>query len=178
MNDIYNKLVKEKEDVVGLLAYGIYKQHKIDFITSFKKQNGDREPSPSELKTYITTTSCDTQLSLFLEKAESIFMNISENISTEAQISFKNSVGDDVFNKIGNIDIKINNIDNKINSIDSRKENGFKTFLYGSLQSLLGSIFFVLFVGIVYFFVNSLDKNPNEIYKQTSSQSDTNQEKK
>ena len=35
-NFIYSKLITGKDDVVGMLAYSIYKQHKIEFIEDFK----------------------------------------------------------------------------------------------------------------------------------------------
>ena len=31
-NFIYSKLVESEDDLVGLVAYGVYKQHKISFI--------------------------------------------------------------------------------------------------------------------------------------------------
>ena len=31
-NFIYEKLVTAEDDVLGLIAYGIYKQHKIEFV--------------------------------------------------------------------------------------------------------------------------------------------------
>ena len=37
-NFIYSKLVTSQDDVIGLLAYSIYKRHKIEYIEDFKKK--------------------------------------------------------------------------------------------------------------------------------------------
>lgn len=52
-NDIFGRLVADDDDIVGLLAYSIYKQNKVDWLISFKRDEG-RSPDPTELKSYIT----------------------------------------------------------------------------------------------------------------------------
>lgn len=47
-NFIYEKLVDGPDDIVGLIAYGIYKRQKISFIAEFKKKNGN-DPNDNEL---------------------------------------------------------------------------------------------------------------------------------
>lgn len=37
---IYSKLVSANDDFVGLIAYGIYKKHKIEFIENIKIGHG------------------------------------------------------------------------------------------------------------------------------------------
>lgn len=39
-NFIYKELVSADDDLVGLIAYGIYKKHKIEFITKIKREQG------------------------------------------------------------------------------------------------------------------------------------------
>ena len=48
-NYIYEKLVTANDDVLGLIAYGIYKQHKIEFITKIKEEQ-HRDPTEEECK--------------------------------------------------------------------------------------------------------------------------------
>jgi hypothetical protein len=52
-NYIYAKLVTEPNDFVGLCAYSIYKQEKIDYIIKWKEKNG-RDPKPYELQDFHT----------------------------------------------------------------------------------------------------------------------------
>lgn len=46
-NLIYSKLVEDDADIIGMVAYGIYKRHKIEFIDSIRKEY-DREPNDEE----------------------------------------------------------------------------------------------------------------------------------
>ena len=51
-NFIYSKLVLAEDDVVGLIAYGIYKKHKIEFINKIKDEKG-REPNDDECDSFF-----------------------------------------------------------------------------------------------------------------------------
>lgn len=48
---IYNDLVSDELDLVGLIAYAIYKREKIAVVRCFKEEHG-REPEPKELKNF------------------------------------------------------------------------------------------------------------------------------
>ncbi|SLM31655.1 hypothetical protein MTBBW1_410010 [Desulfamplus magnetovallimortis] len=47
-NYIYSELVEGKNDVIGALAYSLYKQQKIECITDFEKKY-ERRPTEEEL---------------------------------------------------------------------------------------------------------------------------------
>ncbi|HCM0916353.1 hypothetical protein EA004_19435 [Vibrio anguillarum] len=51
-NVVYEKLVKNNKDIVGLLAYCLYKQSKQQFIREFEKQN-KRRPTDPELANHV-----------------------------------------------------------------------------------------------------------------------------
>ena len=44
-NFIYRQLVKDESDVVGHIAYSLYKADKISFIEDYKKKHENQEPS-------------------------------------------------------------------------------------------------------------------------------------
>lgn len=48
---IYNELVNGPQDFIGLVAYSIYKQKKIDYVKEFETSRG-RAPQPEELKEF------------------------------------------------------------------------------------------------------------------------------
>ena len=48
---IYNELVNGPQDFIGLVAYSIYKQKKIDYVKEFESSRG-RPPQPEELKEF------------------------------------------------------------------------------------------------------------------------------
>ncbi len=43
-NFIFEQLVKDENDVHGLISYGVYKTKKINFIREYKEKNGE-DPS-------------------------------------------------------------------------------------------------------------------------------------
>jgi hypothetical protein len=74
-NYVYDKLVKSDNDIAGMVAYCIYKQHKIEFITKFKKDKG-REPSDDECESFFMSAITDTQLDNYHKKAEGVVSSI------------------------------------------------------------------------------------------------------
>ena len=48
-NYIFKKLVDDETDLIGLVAYGLYKNNKIEYLEKFKDKNG-REPTEDELE--------------------------------------------------------------------------------------------------------------------------------
>ena len=51
-NYIYSQLVEDNADIVGHIAYALYKEYKIEFISKFKKAHGDTEPSEDDLQPF------------------------------------------------------------------------------------------------------------------------------
>lgn len=51
-NDVFAKLVTADSDIIGLVAYSIYKQNKFDWLQAFNRAKG-REPTEDELAAYI-----------------------------------------------------------------------------------------------------------------------------
>lgn len=68
-NWVYKELVQGPDDVVGALAYILYKQHKIAFIEDTKAKHG-REPNEEEMACFRTITCLPVTLSGFKERAE------------------------------------------------------------------------------------------------------------
>jgi len=48
---VYNALVEEEDDFVGLVAYSIYKKEKILYVRRFEEKN-KRPPTPEELQEF------------------------------------------------------------------------------------------------------------------------------
>ena len=49
-NFIFNQIVENEDDFVGCMAYVLYKRNKIEYIESYKKEHGGKEP---ELKNCV-----------------------------------------------------------------------------------------------------------------------------
>jgi hypothetical protein len=68
-NSVFGSLVTEDADVVGLVAYSIYKQNKHDFLVSFSKTKG-REPNEAELGAYTLGESTPRRLAIYRHLAQ------------------------------------------------------------------------------------------------------------
>ncbi len=68
-NEVFTSLVTGDTDIVGLVAYSIYKQNKHDWLVSFNKQKA-REPNEDELYSYIVGESTPRRLAIYRHLAE------------------------------------------------------------------------------------------------------------
>lgn len=69
-NPVFQQLVTADEDIVGLVAYSIYKQNKLDWLLAFEKLHG-RPPGDPELSAYILGESTARRLATYRYLAES-----------------------------------------------------------------------------------------------------------
>ncbi|WP_448146516.1 hypothetical protein [Labrys miyagiensis] len=70
LNDhVFERLVHDEEDVVGLLAYSLSMQNKRDWLLAFHKEVG-RDPTPSELAAYDIGERIDRRLATYRKLAE------------------------------------------------------------------------------------------------------------
>ena len=58
----------DRNDIVGHIAYSLYKEDKVQFIDKFKQENG-REPKESELKPFHDTSCLDGSIQRYKESA-------------------------------------------------------------------------------------------------------------
>lgn len=70
-NFIYSKLVRDDDDIIGMVAYGIYKKHKIEFIESISKEYG-RHPNNEEWHAFSLASNTTSQLNKYISQAETI----------------------------------------------------------------------------------------------------------
>ncbi len=63
-NAVFVNLVREDGDIIGLVAYTIYKQNKVDWLHAFQKALG-RGPTDAELNAYIIGESTPRRLGTY-----------------------------------------------------------------------------------------------------------------
>ena len=68
-NGVFRQLVKDDADIVGLVAYSIYKQNKLDWLTAFEKSKG-RVPNTDELGSYIIGEGTPRRIATYRHLAE------------------------------------------------------------------------------------------------------------
>jgi hypothetical protein len=69
-NRVFSSLVKAEGDIVGLVAYSIYKQNKLDWLLAFQRTTG-REPNENENAAYIIGEATPRRLATYRHLAES-----------------------------------------------------------------------------------------------------------
>ena len=68
-NAVFAALVSGDNDIVGLIAYSIYKQNKLDWLVAFNKQKG-RDPNEAEVASYIVGESTPRRLAIYRHLAQ------------------------------------------------------------------------------------------------------------
>lgn len=68
-NNVFASLVSGDADIVGLVAYSIYKQNKHDWLVSFARLK-NREPDEAELAAYIIGESTPRRLATYRHLAQ------------------------------------------------------------------------------------------------------------
>jgi hypothetical protein len=68
-NPVFSLLVQGETDLTGLLAYGLYKQNKRDWLIAHRAREG-RDPSSTELDAYILGESIPRRIATYRRLAE------------------------------------------------------------------------------------------------------------
>lgn len=80
-NFIYSKLVESETDIIGHIAYSLYKTDKIDFIDKFKKNNA-KDPEEEDFNLFHITLGVEGQLERYKMEAKIILQNFCNNTLT------------------------------------------------------------------------------------------------
>ena len=78
---VYKLLVHGEDDLVGQIAYAIYKQQKIEKITRFTTQN-KRPPTDEDLASFMENAESENQLRFYNDRAVSILKDFLEKSLT------------------------------------------------------------------------------------------------
>ena len=78
---VFKSLVQDDSDVVGLVAYSIYKQNKHDFLVAFSRERG-REPNEAEIEAYILGEGTPCRLATHRHLAESTLAGRGPDVQT------------------------------------------------------------------------------------------------
>lgn len=84
-NYIFSKLVKDKRDIVGHVAYAVYKFDKVAHIKKFKNEKG-HEPTEAELKSFHESCCNEARIDEYKSRAEGIINDFSNMIISEMSL--------------------------------------------------------------------------------------------
>lgn len=80
-NAVFAALVKGDSDVTGLVAYSIFKQNELDWLSDFRKAR-DRDPTEAEADAYIIGENTQRRLATYRHLAEATLQGKGPDVAT------------------------------------------------------------------------------------------------
>jgi hypothetical protein len=161
-NLVYEKLVNGENDVVGLVAYGIYKRKKVAFVSGHRNKHNS---PPSQLQFDAYHKFALLHLDEYKKAAESVLFLFGKEYYDELAKEAEDEI--DQYIKQENIRLR---------------KKYWCGFASGMWQSACGSILFALVVGVLYFVLTGnnvgvngvVDAAKKNMQDQTKIESDIN----
>lgn len=147
-NYIYKTLVEDDNDILGIIAYGIYKKHKIEFIDKIKKEQG-REPTDEECYSFFACSTTETQLESYRSQAEMLLSEAVGNIAREEIVEFEKEM-----------------LKNYKKEISSCVPSNMKTFWLSAIAGVVSTLLFTIIAGIFYFIGGTSDRDTHDKVQQ------------
>lgn len=145
-NFIYKKLVKDRGDIIGHIAYALYKDEKIEYITKFKEDHNGEEPTEDDLRPFNDISCTEKSIEKYRFVATSILQDFLDNTLNETSKDIENNI--------------VNNYIELIRKAIEPLKPSSKPWAYfhGIMQSVIGAfVFMVIMCALV--FLLSLSKN-------------------
>jgi hypothetical protein len=96
-NWIAKRLIEDPDDMVGALAYALYKRHKIDYLKSYASRNSGAVPSEEALKAFYISTNTDTFENSLRAQAEVMLNKFLEQVLAGQFIEMQEKLKDSTF---------------------------------------------------------------------------------
>lgn len=136
-NYVFNRLVRADDDLPGMIAYCLYKKHKIEHIKEFNTKYG-KDPTDEELQGFHSSSNENTLIDFYYSKAD------------EMLVGFSNSV----------IDYSKPLIESDFAQNMPCKQN---SFWYGVWQSVAGSFLFIIILGLLAVITSLASTTPKQV---------------
>jgi hypothetical protein len=91
-NVVFTSLVTADDDIVGLVAYSIYKQNKYDWLQAYSRLEG-RMPEPAEVHSYLLGESTTRRLATYRHLAQAVLEGRGAEVAGSAAARLANRAG-------------------------------------------------------------------------------------
>ncbi|WP_295731391.1 hypothetical protein [uncultured Muribaculum sp.] len=159
-NFIYQDLVIDENDLIGLIAYGLYKKHKIEFIESFKAANAGQEPSVSDCMAFIHASCAPTQLKQYRDSAATLLQKMTMAAAREEIDRFEDAMLRDYRNDLREI-------------VHDEQPKWWSSVIYSVIGAFVFSLIAALFVFLGSTSEKSISENVLEIIESLKEPSQT-----
>jgi len=155
---VFQKLTENDNgqfNLESMVAYTIYKKHKIDFINQIKARHNNRDPNDQEWQTFHIQCELESSLRGYRNQATIVVSNLlnvalgSEIAALEEQALLESSVN----SKLTVVETKINSINDHLN-----KQQGIKWWFSEVSNNFMVNIATIIFVGGLATLVINFDK--------------------
>lgn len=138
-NNIYSQLIEDRADIIGHIAYALYKEDKIEYITKFKQENGGVEPTEEDLKPFNTISCTQSSLDKYKFIASCILQTFLDNSLDESKKDVEENMNR-------------NHLEQIKRAIEPIKPASIgKSYIHGILQSIIGAFaFMILLCGLLF----------------------------
>lgn len=148
MNNIYDMLVNGEDDLIGLIAYSLYKGHKIEFIENIENEH-KRCPTKEDFEAFNVSASTEGQLDKYRDAAEKLLLTLALNTTQDAIDDKLQELNE---NHLQSLQAYTNSIDEKVSekiklSLPTWKEQIFSNLLGSFAWSLLMAV--IVIIGMV-----------------------------
>ena len=144
-NYIYSLLVEGRADIIGHIAYALYKEDKISFIEKFKEEHEDMEPTEADLEQFNNFSSTQSQLDKYKLVSTAILQTFLDNSLDETKKDLEETI---CRNHISLVEKAIEPI---------KPSSLWKSYVHGVLQSILGAFVFMMILCGIIFILNFSD---------------------
>ncbi|MBD5243658.1 MAG: hypothetical protein HDS60_06200, partial [Barnesiella sp.] len=79
---MYSLIVNDENDIVGLIAYALYKRHKIEFFNNVRANDG-AEPTEEQIAAFIRSSSTASQIRNYRAEADGILADVVITVTQE-----------------------------------------------------------------------------------------------
>lgn len=138
-NFIYSRIVEGKGDIIGYIAYALYKDAKIEYINRYKEEHNGKEPDEDDLKPFHDITSTGASIENYKYVASGILQAFLDNTLEETKAQIEENLNK---NHIGLIKKAIEPI---------KPPAMWKSYLNGIAQSVFGAFIFMGIMCILVF---------------------------
>lgn len=141
-NYIYKQLVEDRGDIIGHIAYALYKEDKIEYINKFKEEHNNNEPTEDDLKPFNDISCTPGSVDKYKFVASTILQSFLENSLEETKRDIEDN-------------INRNHIELIRKAIEPIKPISLgRSYLHGITQSVIGAVLFMILMCALVFLLN------------------------
>jgi hypothetical protein len=135
-SEVFGSLVEAPDDFVGLVAYGIYKRRKIDFIQAYSARNGG-EPNDDVLDNFHAA--CVQNIPGYRVEASEIIQKFLQEYSDQDVEAYKAQLATEHTMRLSNLEAEFNG------KLERLRPSALASVIHGAL----GSFVFTIAIGVV-----------------------------